>query len=103
MLRKDSVDDLRNDRVLVADDAGKQRLSLPELFDDIATQFFLDGEDLITGKPKLAESGGSIHGLFVLFDDRGRHKEPTAKTQQHRKANEFHRAFTLPFHPAAPP
>ena len=42
VLREDGVDDLRDDRVAVADDAGEQLFAGLELADDVAAQLVLD-------------------------------------------------------------
>ena len=39
--RQDRVDDLRHDGVVVADDAGKERLAAPELVDQVLAHFVL--------------------------------------------------------------
>ena len=43
--RQNRVDDLRDDRVVVSHDAGKQRLAPLNLADQIAAEFVLDGSD----------------------------------------------------------
>ena len=42
VLREDAVDDLRDDRVAVADDAGEELFAGPQLADHVAAQLVLD-------------------------------------------------------------
>src|SRR5207248_2786030 len=55
----DPVDDLRNDRIAVADDAGEQLLAGLELADDVPPQFVLDGARAVAGLFQLPKRGGA--------------------------------------------
>ena len=59
--REQRVDELRNDRVLVADDTGKQRAAGAELLDQVVAHFFVDTAPadaaLLDGSAQFAECG----------------------------------------------
>ena len=53
--RQDRVDELRDDRLVVADDAGEQRLAGLQLADEVVADFLLDRPRAIAGLPQIAE------------------------------------------------
>src|SRR5215217_3376637 len=61
MPRQNGVNQLRNNGVLVAHDAGKQLLAAAQFSYEIATQLILDREGLIPGRPEFAKGSWIIH------------------------------------------
>ena len=70
MPRQQRVHELRDDRVVVADDAGKERLAGAQLGDQVLADFFVDGAARhaagLDGAAQLANRGnlGSDHTRF---------------------------------------
>ena len=60
---EDGVDELRNHRVVVADDARKQRPALPQLGDQVAPHLRLDRQHLVAGRLELAKRRCLAHRL----------------------------------------
>ena len=64
--RQDGVHDLRNDRLVVAEDPWKQRFAFAELAEQVAAHLAFDAGDLISTGPQLAEVFRSVgHSWFV--------------------------------------
>ncbi len=61
--RQNGVDELRNDRFVVTDNARKKFLAGAQFFDQIEAQFVFDREGLIPGRPEFAKSSWVIHIL----------------------------------------
>src|SRR5262249_59358552 len=61
--RQDGVLHLRNDGVVVAEDAVEDRLPRLELADEVAPHLLLDADDLVTAGFELAEGAWSGHAL----------------------------------------
>src|SRR5262249_1181252 len=61
MPRQNGVDQLRDNRVLVTDDAGKQFLAVAQLFDQIEAQLVCDRKGLMPGRPEFAKGSWVIH------------------------------------------
>jgi len=59
--RQDGVDELRNDRVVVADNARKKFVSRPKLSNQVQAQFVFDREGLIPARTKFAKVPWVIH------------------------------------------
>ena len=74
MARQQGVDELRNDRVVVADDAGEERPPGAQPGDEIVPDFFVDGAMRhaagLDGAAQLANGGnlGSDHTRFYTHE-----------------------------------
>ena len=55
VLREDRVDELRHDRLVVADNAGEERLAGLQLAHEVVADFLFDGTRVQTRLPKFAE------------------------------------------------
>src|SRR5579883_1739995 len=56
VLRKYGINDLRNDRIFISNNARKQRFAIPQLLNNITAEFVFYRKDLVTSKLKLTES-----------------------------------------------
>jgi hypothetical protein len=63
LVAEDGVGELRNDGLVIARDAGKQRLARLQPLDEVFADLCLDRQHLVAGTAKLAESLGEISGL----------------------------------------
>jgi hypothetical protein len=60
MPREHAVDNLRDDGLIVSQDAGEKRLPLLQLAEQVPPHLLLDGDRLIPGFTKLAKGAGSV-------------------------------------------
>ena len=63
--REDGVDELRHDRLVVADDAGEQVLAVLQLAHKIVANFLLDRPRAVIRLSKFAQSGDARHGSIL--------------------------------------
>jgi hypothetical protein len=64
--RQHRVDELRQDRLLVADDAGKENVAVSQHADEVPAHLFLDRDIGVPGRAERAEGGGAVHGWELL-------------------------------------
>ena len=68
VLGQDSIDERRDDRLVVADNAGKKLFFIPDFADEIRAHFVLHAKDFIAALSKRSEGFRPIHGSLSWLD-----------------------------------